>query len=430
MGKLYLWGKTLVRTFLAFLLIPGYLALSAQDTLRIMHYNLLNYGNNYGDCNSTNNNVDDKNDYLRTIVGYLEPDILTVNEMDNNEYYHGYLLDEVFNTAGTDLFIRASLPNLANSPIMNQVYFNSGRFTLVSTETVETNYRDIDLVTLQYTGDGTQEPVGLLLAVAHLKAGSDPEDAQERASETYRLMDYLDDNDLDGNMLLAGDLNLYSGSESAFQNLLLYPDADLRFHDPVNKVGEWHANAFFSDVHTQSTHLEGGCPSGGGMDDRFDFILASGEIMQGTDGITYVPGSYTAVGQDGQRFDQSLVNPANNTVPGEVLTALFHMSDHLPVIMDLEITDPAGTGRRDAPLGISFPNPASDPIPLTITSDRRSSVTIGIRDPLGNRKTLAREWVHGRRTIHLNAAGLSPGIYILTVGRNDGNPLVRKLVIR
>ena len=50
------------------LLLSGF-SLSAQtDTLKVMQYNLLNYGNNTGYCNTTNNNINDKNACIRTIL--------------------------------------------------------------------------------------------------------------------------------------------------------------------------------------------------------------------------------------------------------------------------------------------------------------------------------------------------------------------------
>ena len=57
---------------LLILLIPFILmgfSLSAQpDTLKVMQYNLLNYGNNTSYCNATNNNISNKDSYIRTIL--------------------------------------------------------------------------------------------------------------------------------------------------------------------------------------------------------------------------------------------------------------------------------------------------------------------------------------------------------------------------
>ncbi len=395
-----------------------------------MHYNLLNYGNNYGDCNNTNNNIDDKNGYLKTIVDYLRPDILTVNEIDENTAYHDQLLDQVFNPEGGEQFKRASLPNLANAPIMNQVFYNAQPLTLLTVETVETNYRDIDILQFEYGLGGGAGPILFKCAVAHLKAGNEPADAQERASETFKLMKYLDDNDLDGNFLMTGDLNLYSGSESAFQNLLLYSREELRFYDPINKIGEWHANAFFAGIHTQSTHTSGDCPAGGGMDDRFDFILASDEVMGGTQGMKCLPGTYRAIGQDGLRLDQSLVNPANASVPQDVLSALYNMSDHLPVVIDLVMgIEPGGFTSRQLPVELLFNNPASVSVTLTVSAPPNTLLIAELVD-LEGRIRMARTFTSGTESaITLPLEHIGPGLYFIRLSTETGMPVVRKLIV-
>ena len=72
-----------------------------------------------------------------------------------------------------------------------------------------------------------------------------------------------------------------------------------------------------SDYHTQSTHSENtGCAASGGMDDRFDFILISKNIKQGSKGVKYLSDAYWAVGQDGKHFNESInSSPTNTSVP-------------------------------------------------------------------------------------------------------------------
>ena len=65
-----------------FLLLGFHLSASAQtETLKVMQYNLLNYGNNTSYCTQSNNNINDKNGYIRTILTAYYPDVLTVCEM-------------------------------------------------------------------------------------------------------------------------------------------------------------------------------------------------------------------------------------------------------------------------------------------------------------------------------------------------------------
>ena len=58
----------------------------AQDTVTVLHYNLLNYGLPVYGCDNNNNNPDDKDAYLRSITAYLRPDIFSVNEMRVESY--------------------------------------------------------------------------------------------------------------------------------------------------------------------------------------------------------------------------------------------------------------------------------------------------------------------------------------------------------
>ena len=71
------------------------------------------------------------------------------------------------------------------------------------------------------------------------------------------------------------------------------------------------------------------------MDDRFDFIFISEDLISGEDGVLYLENSYLAEGQDGNHFNQSVNDGLNSSVSQEIADALYYMSDHLPVSMSL-----------------------------------------------------------------------------------------------
>ena len=61
--------------FLFWLLLGAAFSASAQDTLTVMQYNLLYYGNyntSYYSCFETNNNTQRKDECIRTIMGYVK----------------------------------------------------------------------------------------------------------------------------------------------------------------------------------------------------------------------------------------------------------------------------------------------------------------------------------------------------------------------
>lgn len=312
-----------------------------NDTLRVMQYNLLNYGNYTSYCTTGNNNIDDKDEYLITIIDYVNPDVFSVNEISENSYYQQHLLDDILNINGINYYQKAEGTNIAGSPIVNMLYYNSNKLGLSFQDVIETDIRDINLYRLFYkpqNGYPISDTIFLNCITAHLKSGNTSSDRGQRANMTLAVMNYINDQNLIGNTIFMGDLNVYYSDEEAYQNLTENFSTDIRFFDPVNTPGNWHSNPSYTFVHTQSTHLtSNGCSAGGGMDDRFDFILLSERIMSFQENIGFVSGSYISLGQDGLHLNQSINYPPNNSAPENIIEAIYYISDHLPVYIDLFI---------------------------------------------------------------------------------------------
>jgi hypothetical protein len=151
-----------------------------------------------------------------------------------------------------------------------------------------------------------------------------------------------------GNYIFMGDFNTQSSNESCFQQLIASANPNTLFFDPVNQPGDWNNNANnFAGYLTQSTRTSdpGDCGATGGMDDRFDHILCTRYLMDGLDSLEYIPGSYDIIGQDGQHVNKSIVaNPTNSFVPAYILNALYRMSEHLPVMLQLAVGARQTTG--------------------------------------------------------------------------------------
>ncbi len=138
--------------------------------------------------------------------------------------------------------------------------------------------------------------------------------------------------------------------EAGFQQLLNYSNASVRFNDPENQLGNWNNNGTFAALHTQSTRdgqTNGGCFSGGGLDDRYDHILVNSAPLTSASRMRYLPSSLTPLGNDGLHFNTSITSGTNNSVPATVLTALYELSDHLPVYADFEV-DRLGIGTPES----------------------------------------------------------------------------------
>ena len=313
-------------------------------------------------------------------------------------------------------------PNHSSSYIINQIFYNSDKLTLNSNIAVETNYRDIDIFKMKVNDPGTSAEVTLNCAVAHLKAGNTESDAIERANEISKLMNYLNNSGASGNYTFSGDFNLYTAAEQAFQNLLFHSNASIRFYDPINKIGDWNNNSFFAPVHTQSTHTNGDCFSSGGFDDRFDFILVSDEIINGSDYIKYVPDSYAALGQDGEHFNSNLISsPQNNSVPEAVLNALYNMSDHLPIVMKVIVGDNLGLKKiREKVYTVSFQNPVHNELSLTVKAQKQISLFVRISNPQGQ-LLFSGSYTIDQTVIDVQIPfnKFSKGVYLMQVGEDQ-----------
>ncbi len=316
----------------------------AEDTLSIMQYNLLYYGKYIYDCTSTNNHPDDKNDYLKTIIQHVQPDIFSVCEMDGEREYPvsddaGYLLDNALNTDGRNYYRKTPFPEAF---LANTVFYNANKLELYQhqplTFNLGGNYKVFNTYRFFYKSaelSTTNDTVFFTCIVAHLKAGSYDENVTQRTQEAEVIMDYVKTLPADEPVLLMGDFNLYSPTEGAYQRFVNSYNSSILFEDPAGQEGEWSRNYDYRFMHTQSTRVNSGCHSGGGMDDRFDFIMTSENLLSTGNIIHYLDNSYATIGQDGSTYNGSLNTTTNTAVPQNVAQALYEMSDHLPVYLEL-----------------------------------------------------------------------------------------------
>ena len=323
----------------------------SQNKIKVMSYNLLRFGV-YGSgtgCDTINNKWENKVVYLRTIVSNQQPDILAVCELSNaynngiiNGSYATIILNQVLNYQGVKRWAKTEITNVsnANDGLANCLFYDKNKVDLIEQlPSIQTSVRDINLYKLKYKATNTI----FHIAIAHLKASNTVTDQAKRAEMTAAFMEWLDTYQGEGkeNFMIMGDFNVYTSSEEAFQNLINPEPAKTQstFWDPIDKLGNWNKNSAFAKYFTQSTvTTSDDCKSNGGMDDRFDFILVSTSILNGTKGFRYVSDSYCALGQDGNRFDQSLIVPTNYSLPNDVINALAAMSDHLPIVADFDVT--------------------------------------------------------------------------------------------
>jgi hypothetical protein len=422
---------SLILCFLAVTLV------AQNQTVTFMTYNLMYFRASSSPCTHTET-PSQRAAHLETIFDFVKPEIFLVNELGSTPTNADLILSSMINVNGVSKYNKASYSNNSFSSLVNMLFFDTTVVELYQQDRIEEDLNNQDLVrvldvyTLYYKDPGLKlgaDTIYLTIVGAHLKAGSGTADQIQRRSAVEALMDYLENNFPSSNVLFAGDFNIYRNSEPAYQELVSLSDTSVRFNDPINQPGNWNNNANYSSIHTQSTHSSSsGCHSGGGCDDRFDFILASNAVMNGNKGVEYKLNSYKTLGQDGNHFNQSINNGSNSSAPANIIDALYNLSDHLPVYADFEFkASGIGLSELSSQLAIRFNNPASQTLSIQLEQAYAETIRIEIIDLSG--KTVQRSQLKkGETRMSLDCASWNKGLYLLRFSDSKGGITTKKLI--
>jgi hypothetical protein len=221
------------------------------------------------------------------------------------------------------------------------LYYNSTKLALKEEKTINAPVRDVNLFRLYLIPVAAGADTTFLnIIIHHLKAGNTSSDATTRGQMTANEVAFIANQPTGRDYIIMGDFNTYTSSEVAYQNLV----STGPFFDPISRPGSWTSNRTFADIHTQSPRVtSNGCLSGGGMDDRFDQILVTSGILPQTsvsNKVKFVPGTYKAIGNDGNRYNGNVNDQPNTSVPAGIADNLFNMSDHLPVTATFNLLQP------------------------------------------------------------------------------------------
>lgn len=220
-------------------------------------------------------------------------------------------------------FHNGAFPNDSN----NGLFFKPDKVSFVSADYITTALRDIAEYVLQPVNSTEQ----IRVYSVHLKASSGDSDKIKRFLETSILRNHLNALPTGTNFIVTGDFNIYGADETAYIKLTgSEADNDGRCFDPLNMPGSWNQGTY-APYHTQSPRVrqfEGGAT--GGLDDRFDMFLRSSSMQD-----NLLTATYTAYGNDGQHYNDSINQMPNNAVNLATANALHYASDHLPIYVDL-----------------------------------------------------------------------------------------------
>jgi hypothetical protein len=236
-------------------------------------------------------------------------------------------------------------------------YYNSEKLILENESVTGTNVRDINHYTFKVNSENSESnPIMIEVFVTHLKASKGFQNRMQRLESVENFVRDLERIPVDRTILFAGDFNFYSSNEEGFLKII-DPSNPIKIIDPINRLCPpfpnndidyfdennfnstyfWN-NSSFADVHSQSTRTSqvNGDGAVGGMDDRFDFIMMSENLISNPD-IYYINNSYKTIGNNGNCYDSYVRNPnCTGEYSQELRNALYFFSDHLPIYMEIE----------------------------------------------------------------------------------------------
>lgn len=380
----------------------------AQDTSRLMFYNLLRFPG------SSPNRIT----HLKKIVDYSKPDILMVCELESSTGGIS-ILNNALNVNGKKSFKRSIFWD--DGSLNNQLFYDGDKFRMVKQDTLDGWPRFTTAYFLLHKGAyASGDSIVYTILISHLKAGNTSSDEKSRANAVKRIRRYIDKETDGENVFLSGDLNVYSSSEEGFD--LLVNKGTNKLYDPVGQLGDWNNSGTYAKVHTQSTRTTSfGGGSSGGMDDRFDWILVSRDVIRGEKGLQYVSGSYKAVGQDGQRFNRAINHGTNTAVPADIAESLHEMSDHLPVITDVAVKF-VSVGTELAKNEPSFS--IKENLILVKTADISALKIYSL-----NGQLLYSQGFSGDGVVRLKELGLEGGVYVVQHTTSTGTKVEKIFLI-
>jgi len=388
------------------------LALFSQTQLKVMSYNLLDFPEQL---------PNPRENYLKNIINDIQPDIFMVCELENETG-----ADLILNTslATTDnRYARAAFVGNQSSTyqgIQQLVFYNSHKLELTNQTEVITVVRDINHYTFKLkTVDVATNPIFLEVYVAHLKASQGITNENKRAEMAQDFTSSLGRIPSNHFVIIGGDFNLYTNTELAYQELLDNTNAIVMV-DPINRSGSWHNNSNYIDIHTQATHISSfysdgsnSYGAGGGLDDRFDFILMSKNLQTSTD-LHYVTGSYKSYGNNGNCFNKRINDVScTGTFSQTIRDNLYNMSDHLPVVMQLETPqNTLAVNEQTLLQSVVFirGNLIENWLELKVNPHFKSN-SLNVYNSLG--QTVLHKIIGTTNTLKYNVAHLEPGVYYI-----------------
>ncbi len=375
-------------------IVTSFTVFAQKDTVRVMAYNSLYYGSG---CQGPSGLY---HGYLKTIVAYTNPDILSLEKMGaikaaaDDKYgtapvgFADSIVRYALDAAFPGRYAHCPFTNGARGNNMSVIFYDQRKLGFVSIVSSYVNITDFNTYKLYYKDPNlsrTHDTTFLYVIPNHDMSGDENE--KVRGIQISEVMRHTKEHfSRLPNMINMGDFNVRNSDEAFYQTLTNPDDTNFQFFDPpffpdhkFKYPANWDHNPEYSAYFTTSTRVSATvpnpCGTGGGGKNWYDHIFLSSWIVNNVNYIRYIPNSYRTIGNDGQRFKVSVNDKnvhVNTSAPQNVIEALYQMSNKYPVMVDLEVTM-NGTGK-------SVPDP--EMVGVSAGAKEDVSVTTPVGDKL------------------------------------------------
>ncbi|QDT71519.1 hypothetical protein [Lacipirellula limnantheis] len=277
---------------------------------------------------------------LQSVNGIAKPiDVMLLQEQYTTEISTQSFVDVLNGIYGPGTYARSTLNALASDFSLRRgggpaMLYNTTTVQLINElrfGTVNGSNQARSAMRYQLRPVGYDASADFYAYSDHYKAGDTADDQTRRNIEAVAVRNNANALGEGAHLIFAGDYNIQSSGEAMFQTLVA-PGAG-QANDPLNASGTpgspvtWRDNSAYKAIHTQDPD--------GPMDDRFDFQLVSGEMLDG-EGMSIVLNSYRTFGNNGTHSLNGAITTGSGA-SAAVLSALRSNSDHLPVVADYQL---------------------------------------------------------------------------------------------
>ena len=340
------------------ILQPGNLPLpntvDFTDTLKVMGYNILNYGDGcQGDTSVLNG-------YFKTIIQYTLPDIFSCEKLNvfnvtstGSSNLAIAIRNNVLNAVMPGQYEYVTPTNISGDNKINVFFYNKKKLGYLNTQNLVANVSDFNLYKLYYLDPNlaiTKDTTFIYVVCNHTQSGNssttrDQQITQEMQALRTKFSHFP-------NLINLGDFNTRNSDEGCYQVIINSSDSSTKMYDPpfypdgpLQYPADWDNNPsdfknFLTTSTRQSSSVPNSCGTNGGGKSWYDHIFLSPWIIRDSNYVSYLPHSYSTIGNDGNRVGVSINSTSpvnNNSAPASVINALFQFSNKYPVILKLKV---------------------------------------------------------------------------------------------